>query len=172
MNTVADIYALPDGERAELIDGNIYMMAPPSWKHQQIVTDMAYFLKDYIRKNNGNCKVAVAPCAVFLNKDDKTYLEPDVFVVCDTTKIDEKGCHGAPDFIIEILSPSSRDRDKIKKFLKYAAAGVREYWIIDPVKRHTDVYYFEKDKADCYSFDEDIPVGIFQDLTVNLREVL
>lgn len=172
MSTVADIYALPDGERAELIDGVLYGMAPPGYSHQELSLNISAEIRNYIRKKKGNCKVIAAPFAVFLNNDDKTYLEPDIIVVCDVSKIDEKGCHGAPDLIVEILSPSSRSRDRIKKFLKYATAGVREYWIVDPVKKQTDVYHFEKDLYDCYGFGESIPAGIFDDLQLTIEEIL
>ena len=101
--TIEDIYALPEGERAELIDGKIYYMAPPSTRHQRIISDIHYRIKDYIIKNNGECEVLPAPFAVFLNKDNKNYVEPDISIICDKDKITDKGCHGAPDWIIEII---------------------------------------------------------------------
>lgn len=130
--TIDDIYSLPDGEHAELIDGEIYYMAPPSWTHQKISMFLSNEISAYIKKNSGGCEVLAAPFAVFLNNDDETYLEPDISVICDRVKLDEDGCHGAPDWIIEIVSPSSKSRDYMKKMFLYNAAGVREYWIVDP----------------------------------------
>ena len=106
--TIDDIYALPDGERAELIDGQIYYMAPPNYKHQRLVMELSGTLRDYIRSRSGNCEVLPAPFAVFLSADEKTYDEPDISVICDKSKLDDRGCNGGPDFIIEIVSPSSR----------------------------------------------------------------
>ena len=126
--TIEDIYALPDGQRAELIDGQIYDMAPPSRIHQKISTQLVSCINHYISEHHGNCEVYAAPFAVFLNKDNKNYVEPDVSVICDPDKLDDKGCNGAPDWIIEIVSPSSQHLDYLTKLLKYRTAGVREYF--------------------------------------------
>lgn len=166
--TIADIYAMADGEHAELIDGQIYAMSPPSFTHQKISRELFFHIVSYIKKNGGNCEVLAAPFAVFLNNDEKNYLEPDISVICDTSKLDEQGCHGAPDWIIEIVSPSSRSRDYMKKMLKYGTAGVREYWIVDPEKRQVTVYGFEKETMEQYAFGEEICVGIFADLSICL----
>lgn len=99
--TVDDIYDLPDGKRAELIDGKIYFMAPPNTKHQTLVMELFYQIKDYIKHKNGECEVFPAPFAVFLNENDKNYVEPDISVICDKNKITDKGCNGAPDWIVE-----------------------------------------------------------------------
>lgn len=141
--TIDDIYALPDGERAELIDGNIYYMAPPSRKHQRIITELSTTINNYIKANNGSCEVYLAPFAVFLNKNDKTYVEPDISVICDENKLTDKGCNGAPDWIIEIVSPSSKRMDYSVKLFKYRSSGVREYWIVDMEKNRITVWNFE-----------------------------
>lgn len=167
--TIDDIYALPDGERAELIDGKIYYMAPPSTRHQRIISDIHYRIKDYIIKNNGECEVLPAPFAVFLNKDDKNYVEPDISVICDKDKLTDKGCHGAPDWIIEIISPGNKEMDYFKKLFKYQAAGVREYWIVDPIKEIVMVYRFEKETMEEYSFGEDVPVGIYDGFSIKVQ---
>ena len=164
--TIDDIYALPDGERAELIDGKIYYMAPPSLDHQKISSFLHNQIYNYIKKNNGQCEVLAAPFAVFLNEDDINYLEPDISVICDLSKLDDKGCHGAPDWIIEIVSPSSKPRDYMTKLFKYQTAGVREYWIVDSDKKMILVYGFEKDTVEQYSFGEDVPVGIYDDFSI------
>ena len=128
--TVDDIYALPDGERAELIDGKIYYMAPPNTRHQRLVSDLHYQIKDYIKRNNGECEVFPSPFAVFLNKDDTNYVEPDISVICDRDKISEKGCNGAPDWVIEIVSPNSKPRDYMTKlFTKWRESGSIGLWI-------------------------------------------
>ena len=106
-----DIYALPDGQRAELIDGKIYNMAPPSRNHQRIILELSIVISNYIKNRHGSCEVNVAPFAVFLNDDNKNYVEPDISIICDANKLDDKGCHGAPDWIIEIVSPGTQSRD-------------------------------------------------------------
>ncbi len=167
--TIEDIYALPEGERAELIDGKIYYMAPPSTRHQRIISDIHYRIKDYIIKNNGECEVLPAPFAVFLNKDDKNYVEPDISVICDKNKITDKGCNGAPDWVIEIISPGNKEMDYYKKLFKYQAAKVREYWIVDPIKEMVMVYRFEKETMEQYSFGEDVPVGIYEGFSIKVQ---
>ena len=110
--TVEDIYTLPEGERAELIDGKIYYMALPSTSHQRLIHLFDREIGNYIQSNNGECEVFPAPFAVFLNENDKNYVEPDISVICDLSKLNEKGCHGAPDWIIEIVSPSSKTMEQ------------------------------------------------------------
>ncbi len=143
--TVEDIYALPEGQRAELIDGQIYMMAPPNTNHQRLSYAIARKISNYIDKKNGECEVFLAPFAVFLNKDDRNYVEPDISVICDKNKLDERGCNGAPDWIIEITSPSNPQNDYGIKLFKYRTAGVREYWIVNPQKNSVMVYDLEND---------------------------
>jgi len=109
--TIEDIYNLPDEQRAELIDGELYMMAMPSRIHQELVSDFTYLIKDYIKNKDGDCKVYPSPFAVFLNANNNIYVEPDISVVCDKDKLTDEGCKGAPDWIIEIVSPSSRAMD-------------------------------------------------------------
>ncbi len=163
--TIEDIYALPDGIRAELIDGKIYYMVPPSWSHQRISSDLHNQIYNYIKDGNGQCEVLAAPFAVFLD-DGSNYVEPDISVICDRSKLDEKGCHGAPDWIIEIVSPGSKTRDYMTKLFKYRIAGVREYWIVDAEKQMTTIYSFEQDLVEQYNFGEDMPVGIYDGLVI------
>ena len=133
--TIEDIYALPDGERAELIDGHIYYMAPPSYKHQKLVMELSAIIRNYIKQHKGTCEVLPAPFAVYLDEINNTYVEPDISVICDPNKLDDKGCKGAPDWIIEIVSPASRKMDYLLKLFKYRSAGVREYVPGDPLHR-------------------------------------
>ena len=167
--TIDDIYALPDGERAELIDGEIYYMAPPSRTHQRISGKLYQIIANYIDSKGGKCEIYAAPFAVFLNDDDINYLEPDISVICDQSKLDDKGCHGAPDWVIEIVSPSSKPRDYMTKLFKYRTAGVREYWIVDPDKQMTTVYGFEKDTVEQYNFNEDVLVGIYDGFSICIQ---
>lgn len=167
--TLEDIYALPDRERAELIDGQIYFMAPPSTKHQRLVRRFTYEIERYIQQNDGECEVFPAPFAVFLNDDDINYVEPDISVICDEHKLDNAGCHGAPDWVIEIVSPSSHKMDYYLKLFKYRTAGVREYWIVDPDKERIFVYRFEQDTVDEYLFGNDVPVGIYRDFVIKVE---
>ena len=170
--TIDDIYALPEGERAELIDGNIYYMAPPSRKHQEFLLELAGVIREYIKKKGGSCKPYIALFAVFLNENDKTYVEPDISVICSPDKLTDKGCNGAPDWIIEIVSPGSRRMDYYTKLFKYRTAKVREYWIVDPEKDRVTVYNFESEDTSEYTFSDTIQVGIFEDLKICISDTL
>ena len=171
--TIDDIYALPEGQRAELIDGHIYMMAPPNTRHQHLVSEFTITIGNYIRSKGGNCKVFPAPFAVFLNYDDQNYVEPDISVICDKDKLNEKGCNGAPDWIIEIVSPSTSRIDYGVKLFKYRTAGVREYWIVNPMKKTVTVFDMEsEEKSNQYDFDETISSCIYEDLEINITNLL
>ena len=161
--TVEDIYLLPEGQRAELIDGQIYNMAPPSPLHQKLVMELSATIRNYIKSNSGSCEVYPAPFAVFLNQDNYNY----------SSKMKDRGCNGAPDFIIEIVSPSSKRMDYLTKLFKYRTAGVREYWIVNPMTRIVQVYCFgEPEDSTQYSFDEEISVGIYNDLKIRIADLL
>lgn len=164
--TLDAIYSLPEGERAELIDGRIYSMSPPSRKHQKITGELFGMIREYIKSNNGSCEPYVAPFAVFLTADDKNYVEPDISVICDSKKLDDRGCVGAPDWIIEIVSPGSRTMDYTTKLFKYRTARVREYWIVDPDKNRIMAYTFEEDSMNEYSFHDSVPVGIYPGFSI------
>lgn len=166
---IDDIYALPDGERAELIDGQIYNMATPGRIHQKISGFLSRIIGNYIESNQGTCEVYTAPFAVFLKNDDINYVEPDISVICDPDKLDDKGCHGAPDWIIEIVSPSSKRMDYMIKLFLYQNAGVKEYWIIDPEKNRIMVYNFIRDTVEEYNFDEAIPAGIYEGFSIKMQ---
>lgn len=169
--TIDDIYSLPEGTRAELIDGQIYYMAPPSRKHQDIAFALSRKIADYIDLKGGSCKTYLAPFAVFLNENDKNYVEPDISVICDQNKLNDRGCSGAPDWIIEVVSPGSWRMDYFIKLFKYRTAGVREYWIVDPEKNRITVYNFESEDAGEYSFEDAVQAGIYPDLVIDFREI-
>lgn len=171
--TIDDIYALPEGQRAELIDGRFYNMAPPNTQHQRIVGNLYAAIHNYIRAKGGSCEVFPGPFAVFLNEDNRNYVEPDISVICNRDKLNDKGCNGAPDWIIEIISPSTSRMDYGIKLFKYRTAGVREYWIVNPSTRTVNVYDFENDAGTTqYSFDDKIPVCIYADLNICISDLL
>ena len=122
-----------------------------------------------IRESDGDCEVFPAPFAVFLEGNDKNYVEPDISVVCDRDKITDKGCNGAPDWVIEIVSPSSRKMDYFKKLFKYRTSGVREYWVVDAEKELVTVYDFVHDDMEEYSFGADVPVGIYEGCSIKVQ---
>ena len=172
-HTTEEIYALPEGKRAELIDGQIYDMAPPGRIHQELVQQLSRTIGNYIADHKGTCKVYPAPFAVFLNQDDKTYVEPDVTVVCDADRLDDKGCNGAPDWIVEIVSPGSYRMDYLIKLFKYRTAGVKEYWIVNPMKETVQTYFFEGNEDSMqYSFEDEIPVSIYSGFLIRISELL
>ena len=171
--TIDYIYSLPAGQRAELIDGVVYDMAPPNTIHQRLVNRFSQKITNYIDSKQGDCEVFPAPFAIFLNADDKNYVEPDISVICDKDKLNDKGCDGAPDWIIEIVSPSTKRIDYGVKLFKYRTAGVREYWIVNPLNNTVNVYDLATDElTDQYSFDDDIKVCIYDNLTINIAELL
>lgn len=173
--TIEDIYALPDGERAELIDGQIYYMAPPTRTHQRMVLSLATLINEYIDKDMRKCEVDIAPFAVFLNSQDRKgvdYVEPDIVIICDKDKLDDKGCHGAPDWVIEVVSPGSREMDYYIKLALYKEAGVRLYWLVD-IERQTIVVYDLEHEAipALYHFADSVPVGIYSDFEIDFDMV-
>lgn len=169
--TIDDIYSLPEGSRAELIDGRIYYMAPPARKHQRIAGEIFGIIREYINAHNGPCEVDIAPFAVFLNEDDENYVEPDISVICDPDKLTDKGCFGAPDWIIEIVSPGSRRMDYFTKLFKYRTAGVREYWIVDPEKNRILVYDFVSENTGDYTFSDSVKAGIYEDFYIDFAVI-
>lgn len=160
--TVEDYYAIPDEFRTELIDGVFYDMATPNHRHQLIAGEIFVQISTYIRKNKGKCIPEIAPIDVQLDCDNKTMVQPDVLITCDRDKLHERVVYGAPDFVVEILSPSTRKKDVFLKLHKYENAGVREYWIVDPDKKRILVYDFNNDEwPTIYGFQDKIPVRIF-----------
>lgn len=170
--TVADIEALPPGEKAELIDGEMFVMDAPSITHQRILGELYVQIHAHIKKNNGPCEAFIAP-GVYVKNDIYNYVEPDITVICKEEKLDEKGCHGAPDWVIEIASPSNKYMDYGRKLMLYQSAGVREYWIVDPAKKIVTIYDFEhEDGPAVHAFTEPVKVGIYADLYLDLSSFL
>ncbi len=162
--TLEDYYALPDDQRVELIDGVFYVMEAPTVTHQYGLSDVWMQLYNYIDAQNGTCQVFHAPVDVQLDCDDRTMVEPDILVVCDWDKIFNRCIYGAPDLVMEVLSPSTSRKDQTIKVKKYQNAGVREYWTIDIKKERVVVYDFANDRAPAiYGIDQPVPVQIFDE---------
>ncbi len=171
--TEKDYYNLPEGIHAELIDGQIYYQAAPSRIHQAISGELYTVINNHIKSKKGTCRVFAAPFAVELFGDGKTIVEPDISVICSRDKLTDRGCSGAPDWIIEIISPGNPGHDFIYKLNLYARAGVREYWIVDPRCETVFVYYLEQEALSviAYTFQDKIPVNIYTDLTIDFQEL-
>ena len=166
--TIEDYYNWPEDERIELIDGVIYYVTMPSIRHQLIVGEIDYIFKSFVKSKKGKCKIFGAGVDVRLDRDDKTIVVPDITVVCQKDKFTERYLDGAPDLVVEVLSPSTRKKDMTLKLGKYAEAGVREYWVVDPKKETVIVYKFSReDENDAqvffYTFANQVAVGIWED---------
>ena len=170
--TLEQYEALPEEKRAEVFDGIIYDMASPSQDHQTISMELSTIINTYIKGNNGSCRVFHAPFDVKLSDNPLTIVQPDIMVICDKNKLDVKRCNGAPDFIIEIVSPGNPADDYIRKLYYYKNYGVREYWIVDPRRKTITVNFFEDNLLNIqYSFDSVIKVNIYEDLFVNFSDI-
>ena len=172
--TYTDYASWDDGNRRELINGVPFMMSPaPSPVHQRILGNLHLQIATYLRGKT--CEAFLAPFDVRLNADaeDDTVVQPDLSIVCEPSKIDERGCKGAPDMVVEILSPTTRKHDTSVKLKKYLEAGVREYWIVDQEERTLFVYMLENGKytLQAYEDTQSVPVGIFEDCIIDLAEI-
>lgn len=171
--TEDDYYNIPEDVRAELIDGQIYYQAAPSLRHQSISLELCTTINIYLKSKSGKCRVFAAPFAVKLFEDRKNVVEPDISVICNPEKLNNQGCTGAPDWIIEIISPGNPEHDYIRKLNLYKDAGVREYWIVDPRRDRIFVYFFDQDdfKVDMYTFRDKIKVNIYEDFWIDFQEL-
>lgn len=170
--TSEDYWNLPDGERAELINGHFYPMAMPNTIHQRLVVEISCTIANYIDEHHVAHELIISPFAVNLTADEKIWVEPDI-IICDKSKLSERACESAPEFLIEIVLPTSRKMDYITKVSLYADAGVREYWIVDPEKERTTVYRYEEDAAPTIiPFNQPVPVGIHTDLDITIADLL
>ena len=172
--TYSDYCAWDDDERWELIDGIPYAMSPaPSRRHQRILLELAGQIREYLKDKT--CELYIAPFDVRLSADgyDDTVVQPDIIVVCDESKLDEKGCVGAPDLIIEVLSPSTSARDRVTKLNKYLQAGVREYWIVDPESKSVSTHILKDEEyvIRAYLGADAAAVHILDNCEVNLPDV-
>ena len=176
--SVEDYYETPEGYPLELINGRFYVMESPGSKHQSIVYELGFVIGGYIKKNKGKCRVYPGPFDVELPTEKGTVVVPDITVVCDTSKVDKKGLKGVPDWVIEVLSASTQNKDKKEKLAVYEAVGVKEYWIVDPFENKVCVYrqkdidgQKEYSLPDTYTFAEEIPSGIIEGLRIRMSEL-
>lgn len=170
--TAEDYYNMPEDIRVELINGEIYYMATPLRIHQEILVELCTQINNYIKSKGGDCKLYVAPFSVQFKENEDTVVEPDISVICDKSKLNRRGCLGAPDWIIEIASPSNARHDYLTKLNLYNNAGVREYWIVDPQNAAILVYTFEPDQFNLRTctFHDTIKAGIYDDLFIDFSE--
>lgn len=174
----ADYLTWDESERLEIIDGEPYMLATPSRIHQEVLMGLLLQFGNYLKGKP--CKVYPAPFCVRLDaekadKDIRNVFEPDITIVCDKSKLDDKGCKGAPDMIVEILSPSTGKKDRLIKFNEYEKAGVKEYWIVEPEEKLVNVFLLQPDgrygRTEMYSEEDKMKVSLFEDLVIDLKEV-
>lgn len=171
--TEEDYYRLPENIRAELIDGQFYYMAAPSRIHQKILSELHLTIGQYIRAKGGDCEIYPAPFAVKLFREKDIIVEPDISVICDRDKLTERGCTGAPDWIIEIISPGTSSHDYVRKLNLYLDALVKEYWIVDPRTKKVWVYYLDESdfRAEAYTFEDKIKANIYGDLYIDFSKL-
>jgi len=178
--TYSDYINWPENQRIELIDGKVYLMTFPSRIHQKTLGKIFYQFANYLKDKS--CEVYMAPFDVRFpdeneedEKDIKNVVQPDIVVVCDETKLDEKGCTGAPDLIVEIISPSTAQKDKLHKFNLYEKHGVKEYWIVEPENKILNVFILQENKRygrpEIYTQDDKVKVSIFEDLMIDLKDI-
>jgi Uma2 family endonuclease len=173
--TYKDYLETDEDYRAEIVDGRIYVMSPPSRYHQDVLGNL--FVKLALFAEGKPCKVYPAPFGVRLfpkgDLSDDTYVEPDITVICDPAKLDDRGCKGPPDMIVEVMSPSNRQNDMLIKFRKYLQAGVQEYWIIDTEEKTVHVCILDDKQYRVSVYDENqiVPVSVLPGCFIKLRSV-
>ena len=171
--TLEQYEVLPEDHRVEVFDGLVYDMASPSQIHQELSALLLNKFMNYVFSKSGKCKIFHAPFDVKISDEPLTIVQPDLMIVCDPTKLDGKRCNGAPDYIIEIVSPGNASDDYIKKLYYYKNCGVREYWIVDPQRKIVTVNYFEGDNVTVqYSFNSVVKVNIYEDLYIDFPEIV
>ena len=169
--TIDDIAALTNGQRAELIDGKIYYISPPSIRHQEIISKLSEIINSFISRNNKNYKIFTSPFPVYISNDKKNYVEPDLSIICNESKLKDNKCFGAPDWIIEVVSPKSKWTDYCAKLIKYHHSGVREYWITDHAERIVTTYNFEHETFNRYTFNDKIPSWTLDNFEIDFSEI-
>ena len=179
--TYTDYMSYSENERLEVIDGHIYAMSPtPSRIHQEIISYLVIEIGNHIKSNKGSCKVYPAPFDVFLFDNEtlescKNIIQPDISVICDKNKLIDKGCAGAPDLIIEVVSPYNPSNDYVRKLSLYEYFKVREYWIINPINETILIYRLDNtmqySAPETYTFKDKAKVGIFENLEINFTDL-
>lgn len=179
--TYVDYMAYSENERVEIIDGHIYAMSPaPSRIHQEIISTLVIEIGNYIKSSKGPCKVYPVPFDVFLFDEEtldscRNIVQPDISVICDKNKLTDKGCAGAPDFIVEVVSPYNPSSDYVRKLSLYEHFKVREYWIVNPMNENILVYRLDENMhysaPETYTFKDKIKVGIYENLQINFADI-
>lgn len=179
--TYADYKNYEEGERIEIIDGCIHnMVAAPSRIHQKIIMELSTTINNYIKSNRGTCEVYSAPFDVMLTDDAdidncRNVVQPDISVICNKNKLTDKGCNGAPDMIIEVVSPYNPSSDYVRKLSLYEQYGVREYWIVNPTEMTVFAYKLDNNMLyaapKSYTFRDKIKVNIFNDLDIDFNNL-
>ena len=178
--TYKDYMLYAENERIEIMDGTIYNMSPaPSRIHQKIIMELSAEIRNYIKANNGSCEVYPSPFDVILKNDDeiiedsKNVIQPDISVICDKNKLTDKGCTGSPDMIVEAVSPYNPNNDFIRKLNLYDKYKVKEYWIVNPMKKNILIYKLDENESygipDIYTFEDKVKVGIYDDLEIDFN---
>ena len=178
--TYKDYILYDENEKIELIEGKIYNMNPaPSRIHQKLITEILFRIRSYIEVNNGSCEVYPSPFDVILKNDDeiiedsKNIIQPDISVICDKSKLTDKGCTGSPDMIVEIVSPYNPNNDFIRKLNLYDKYKVKEYWIVNPMKKNILVYKLDENESygmpDIYTFEDKVKVSIYNNLEIDFN---
>jgi len=172
--TYADYCTWNDGERWELIDGEAFAMSPaPAWSHQEVSGNLFLQFASFLKGKQ--CKVFSAPFDVRLNASgrDDIVVQPDIVVICDRTKLLGTGCIGAPDMVVEIVSPGTARRDRTEKLILYQRSGVREYWIVDPDTKTMQAHILENGRyyVAGYTDADSAPVHVLEGCTINLADV-
>lgn len=175
--TYKDYLAYDEGERIEIIEGEIINMSlAPSRIHQEIIMEISYKIRQYIENHTGPCKVYPAPFDVILKNDDEDVLnsrnivQPDISVICDKSKLTDNGCTGSPDMIVEVVSPNNPSTDYVKKLNLYENYKVKEYWIVNPIKKNIYVYTLGDSGYDSpmyYTFNDKVKVNIYENLQID-----
>jgi len=172
ITTLEQYEALPENRRVEVFENVVYDMSIPSQIHQTLSMELSNIIYNYIKNKKGSCQVFSAPFDVKQSEQPLTIVQPDIMIICDKDKLDENRCNGAPDFIIEIVSPGNPTDDYIRKLYYYENYGVREYWIVDPYRKITTVNNFEDNIVNVqYSFNSIIKVNIYDDLLINFSAI-
>lgn len=170
--TLEQYEALPENTRVEVFENIVYDITSPSQIHQSLSIQLSTVINNYILRKRGDCNIFNAPFDVKLSDHPLIIVQPDIMIVCDKDKLDGKRCNGAPDFIIEIVSPGNPSDDYIRKLYYYQNYGVREYWIVDPRRKIVTVNYFEGNIVSVqYPFDSIIKVNIYDDLYISFPDI-
>jgi len=176
--TYADYLTWSEEERWEIINGVPYLQAAPTWQHQAVLLDLARQFANYLQDKS--CRVFTAPFDLRIpeanEKDEETInvVQPDIIIICDNSRLKKTGYYGVPELIIEVVSPSTGQKDKIEKFNLYEKAGVKEYWIVEPDEKVVMVFTLEEGRygrPQMYSEEDKVKVSIFDDLVIDLKPV-